>query len=523
MNKELISLNNWFLSRPKWLQIAATRLLQQSEVTEETIVEIAGLCRQEADGKISNDPCSFFSSAFSQSAVDNLRLCSVSDVEGINALAPKKPLEFGQSNFTVVYGNNGTGKSGYVRLFKHVCGARDLETLHPNVYVPGPVNQKASISYKQASTPKTHIWSGQEPCDDLGRIEIFDNSFGKIFVISEDEVCYEPPALTFFSSLIEVSEKVAAALDAETSQYPSKMPNFPYDKEGTPESNWFKSINPDTTTQDIDRYCKFDDTDESKLVQLQQRVAEKAPSDRARELRIQQKHVESLVEDALKHLEQLSDENCNHVIAARENWVRKKIDTETVAKSTLSSSELDGIGTDTWKELWEAAREYSNLVAYTDEEFPNISSGSRCVLCHQTLTEEAKERFISFENFVKGKFQKAETGAHQDYEASIQSINELPTSEVLETRIEAAFSLSEKIVKQVTEFFAELQNRKNRLIGDNYKTTLHKSLPSSTWIEQAKARSKELGCSAEKFEEDAKTDNREEIKENEGIFGSVTD
>ena len=164
------SLSKWFSERPQWLQIAATRLLQQSELTERDVSDLATLCQREADGKLPKTTCSFPATAFSQGAAGTLRLCSISDVEGVNALAPKKPLEFGKGNITIVYGNNGSGKSGYVRLLKHVCGARETGTLHRNVYKPGSAVQKACISFEQDGIPKSHTWSGQGICDDLNSV-----------------------------------------------------------------------------------------------------------------------------------------------------------------------------------------------------------------------------------------------------------------------------------------------------------------------------------------------------------------
>ncbi|HRV97360.1 MAG TPA: hypothetical protein P5201_02135, partial [Aminobacteriaceae bacterium] len=117
-------LSKWFSERPQWLQMAARKLLKQSELTEKDVSELATLCQQEVVEKLAKKTCSFPPFVFSQGVAGTLRLCSISDVEGVNALAPKKPLEFGKGNITIVYGNNGSGKSGYVRLLKHVCGAR---------------------------------------------------------------------------------------------------------------------------------------------------------------------------------------------------------------------------------------------------------------------------------------------------------------------------------------------------------------------------------------------------------------
>ena len=44
-----------------------------------------------------------------------VKLTQISDIKGIGALAPRKPLTFGDG-LTVVYGQNGCGKSSYVRI-----------------------------------------------------------------------------------------------------------------------------------------------------------------------------------------------------------------------------------------------------------------------------------------------------------------------------------------------------------------------------------------------------------------------
>jgi hypothetical protein len=60
------------------------------------IDEFTTLCQQEVDGRPFETTYPFSFSAFSQSTTSTLRLCSISDIEGVNALAPKKPLEFGR-------------------------------------------------------------------------------------------------------------------------------------------------------------------------------------------------------------------------------------------------------------------------------------------------------------------------------------------------------------------------------------------------------------------------------------------
>lgn len=506
------NLATWFSERPQWLQTAAIRLADRSEFTDKDISELASLCRQDADGKLPKKTYPFPDTMFSQGAASCLRLCSISEVEGVNALAPKKPLAFGNSNITIVYGNNGSGKSGYVRLLKHICGARDKGTLHCNVYKSGVTKQKACISFEQDGKPKTHNWFGQGICDDLSSVDIFDASFGKVFVDGENEVSYEPPVLSFFSILIDVCEKVSLALDDEATRHSSKKPDIPDDKKATPEGIWYKDISAKTTTQDIDKHCTFVSADESEIQTLQQRLAEQAPAEKAKQLRTQRQHIDILVQDAQKYLEQLSDENYRRILVAKKKLCLKKTALNAAAEKVFSGSELKGIGSDVWKELWEAARKYSISVAYKEVEYPNVASDSRCVLCQQTLSQEAKERLVSFEKFVKGEMQKAALDAAKEYEDASQTIDELPTSEMLQTRIDAAGFSQDGVASQVMDFFNQLQNRKKRLIAIDSEEAIPAPLLPPKWVEEANALSKNLAEAAVGYDEDAKNNNREEIK-----------
>ncbi len=361
---------------------------------------------------------------------------------------------------------------------------------------------------------KSHSWSGQGICDGLRSVDIFDTSFGRVFVSSEDEVSYEPPVLSFFSSLIEVSERVAGALDIKANRHQSKKPNMPADKKLTAEGIWYDGISAKATQKDIDKFCAFEDKEETEIQTLQQRLAEQAPAEKAKQLKKQKQHIDALVQDAQKYLGQLSDENCRRIIAAKKKSILKKDAADTAAEKVFSGSQLEGIGSDVWKGLWEAARNYSLSAAYKELHYPNVSDNSRCVLCHQSLSQEAKDRLTSFENFIKGEMQQAATNAAKEYETATQTVGDIPSPEPLKARLDATGIQQDEITSQVTKFFAQLQSRKEQLPlpGIDSEEEIPTSPPLPNWIEGVNARSKDLGKLAAKYEEDAKNDNRDEIK-----------
>lgn len=511
MSNVLGGVSFWFSERPKWLQIVALQLCGKSEVTEIDVNEFSELCLKEAAGELLKVPFEFPGLTEHQNFIGSLRLCSISNLEGINALAPTKPLEFGNKNISIVYGNNGSGKSGYIRLLKHICGARDIGRLLCNVYRQNSALQQAKILFKEDNTVQTCLWTGHGICDELRSIDIFDTSFGKVFANSDEEASYEPPLLSFFSLLIMVCEKVAAFLDTKADQIATKKISIPLDIKRTPEAIWYESINSLTSIRDIDKYCTFGNNEESAMQIYEKRFIEKDPCEIAKMLTKKKQYTDSIIDEAQKIFEQLSDENCQNIIEAKKIAVLKKAVADTAAEKVFSNSQFEGIGSDIWKELWKAAENYSISFGYKDVEYPNLLEGARCVLCHQILGQEAKDRLLSFKSFVKGETQEAARDAENKYKIACESVGELPAEESLKARIDAA-EIPEELSKKIHSFYFHLRKRRTELFEIGYKEDAIQHQPSEQWIEEARTYSTGLEAKIKQYDEDAKNNNRDKIR-----------
>ena len=383
--------------------------------------------------------------------------------------------------------------------------------LHRNVYAAAPGVQKALITYEKNGTTTCNDWTGQGFIDDLKSVDIFDTSFGRVFVNSEDEVSYEPPVLSFFSSLITICEKVSENLEAEVARHPSKKPTISFDLKTTSEGVWFDGISTKTTSTDVERNCSFTVENELEISELQQRLAEQAPSDKAKQLRKQKGHIDAIVQDAQKHINQLSDENCRRVIVAKREAALKKNAADEAAEQIFTDGNLEGIGSEVWKELWTAARNYSITSAYKDQEYPNVDDDSRCVLCQQILSPKAKARLLSFDEFVKGEMQKASFNATKEFNSALQAIDDVPTADLLKSRVDAA-GLHEEITVVMNDFFSGLQKRKDTLWSVESEDGLFPVTQKPAWIDEANQLSASCGERAENYEKDSLNDNRDDLR-----------
>ncbi|MGD0652591.1 MAG: hypothetical protein ABSA97_15865 [Verrucomicrobiia bacterium] len=188
---QLQELEAWFQERPKWLQDATRRLIQNGTLAEQDLTDLLAICTAEADGQAAQFSGLPAGALGVQDTTIPLRLESISDVQGINALCPDKPLTFGNTPLCIVYGQNGTGKSGYVRLLKHACGARNPGELLANIFKTGAQPQVAKLTYTENSENRTSIWADQ-PVAGLRGVDIYDTACGLVYVDQEKEVAFEP-------------------------------------------------------------------------------------------------------------------------------------------------------------------------------------------------------------------------------------------------------------------------------------------------------------------------------------------
>ena len=94
----------------------------------------------------------------------------------------------------------------------------------------------------------------------------------------------------------------------------------------------------------------------------------------------------------------------------------------------VSDTQLPGVGSTTWRVLWNAAREYSMSEAYPDTEFPPTREGDYCLLCQQPLNVEARHRLDHFERYISSKLEKDAQAAENNFKEARDKLVEFETN-----------------------------------------------------------------------------------------------
>jgi hypothetical protein len=126
----LLEILTWSTLQPLWQQDALRRLFVTGEIGPDDLGELTEICTARyglatAKAIPLDDQHLPIVEAESGAAVS---LTQLVHHNGVNALAAGQSVSFGP-RLTVVYGENGAGKSGYSRILKTACRSRAVESI----------------------------------------------------------------------------------------------------------------------------------------------------------------------------------------------------------------------------------------------------------------------------------------------------------------------------------------------------------------------------------------------------------
>ncbi len=509
MTTSIQELEKWFQDRPKWLQDSARRLIKNGTLVDKDYAELLSICLAESLGQsVSFSGIPSGTLVFAD-ATKPLRLESISDVKGINALAPSKPLEFGKTSLCIVYGRNGAGKSGYVRLLKHACGSRQPGELRGNIFSAANQPKSAVLTVSENGQTKTYQWNGLL-LPELNGVDIYDTACCLVYINDENEVAFEPWLLRFFTLLTNASITLSSRIQVQISGHVSKKPVLPEEYAQTSAAEWYGAINADTTKQDTDNKIDWEPEHEAELNELNKRLAETDPAAKAATLRRQKELLLELVTDLRKHVDCMSDDICKGFLIAKSDASTKRKAVDEDAVKVFAQAPLSGVGTESWRLLWDKARKYSEEHAYKSMPYPNMEDGARCVLCQRELDKESRDRFTSFEKFVKGELQQLALDAEQAFQTVAATFTEVPTVESLAVKMAAAGLEDDAIKSAVFDFAARLSNRNQTRVTATSQAEIS-ALPSCEILTRLEALATEREILAVTCDEDAKGQNRPQL------------
>lgn len=460
---------------PPWQRDAVRRLFQQEDgLSSNDYAELYALLKNAHNlpGTLGLTPEPLKSSHLPTSLHpdETVTITALRDLMYVNLIAPRQKLEFSPTGMTVIYGGNGSGKSGYTRVMKQACRARDQsEKVYPNAYDPDAqvFVSEAFFDIEINGMPKSLKWlSNSDSPSELATIAVFDSHCARAYLTAEQDVAYLPYGLDVIENLANiVLPELSSRLKDEIEGINIDRQPFDHLVGDTEVGQLISNLNHKTDAVKIKTLAALSKLETKRITELNKALAEADPILKAKELRLSAERLKALIkridsaqawirDDAITKLKELDAS----VIAANQ--------AEKQAAETLQSGEtlLAGTGEQTWKILFDAARRFSTEVAYPEYDFPHTTDGALCPLCQQKLND-AGNRLKRFEKYIQNDVAKVAEEKKNLIKREKEGIEQAELSIGLDKALKEELSYIDNEVVSIASTYQEcLEKRKTWIL-----------------------------------------------------------
>ncbi|MBO2604353.1 AAA family ATPase [Shewanella algae] len=476
----------WTESLQSWQRDACRRLFQQESALNETdLSELYALlkkdCGIESDDALLPIPLAKEHLPAELAPGEQVTLVALRDLQNVNQIPSDRILTFSEAGITVIYGGNGSGKSGYARVMKRACRARDQsEPVHPDANDPTASKRVPTAKFDVKVMGVSHEvdWARDTTSpDQLSSISVFDSKCARSYITAEQDVAYLPYGLDIIESLANrVLPKLSEMLESEINGIDvSKLP-FEHLLGDTEVGRVIENLSIKSNTETITSLGTITEGDIKRIAELENALKEGNPLAKAEESKRSMMRLKAFADKLAKPLVWVSSDAVEKLQKIHDEKISAE-DAEKKAADALCSGEelLPGTGEQVWKLLFDAARRYSTEVAYPGEEFPQSAEGKVCPLCQENLPESGANRLKRFDEYIQNDVAKSAEAARNKVEIAKAKIKAADLMIAADDALgEELKVLDDSILQVISDFQASIDSRREFML---------QCLETSKWAE----------------------------------------
>jgi energy-coupling factor transporter ATP-binding protein EcfA2 len=332
-------------------------------------------------------------------------LKTISGVAGVNKLAAGQTINFG-TNLTVLYGENGSGKTGYGRILKALGYSYD-----PSVSILGNIekareNKAAKIEYTVDGTDGEYQWDDTGKDENLSCISVFNNSCVSISLSESRGLLVSPIGFHLFNMVTDELNILSNLHQAEFDKYPLRYDWFEQLHPGTPQEQYISAIKNSSSIPKLEQLAKFTEKEQQLL---------DAKTEELKNLNkaLFETEIASLNVQSIELSQMIGAIAANAVIISKDIWEELvQLDKGIDALEKKASAGLNELGeknglqfyqSEEFKKFIKAADQYLKLLNI--DEYPD--SESKCLYCTQALaSEKSRELLASYKSIMNDNSQE---------------------------------------------------------------------------------------------------------------------
>ena len=433
----MATLQDWLEDKPHWVGDALHRAAMAGVAIEQDAIQVA-LRVQAANGieAAGTLECTQFDAASLIPALGGpatALLAAIGPLNNVDRLLPGQQLKFALDGMTVIYGESGSGKSGYARAARRLCTARVPIVLQSNIFAEDGEAPSVTFALKTGDgDPVSHTWSeGGDLPNACKHMSFLDTANAATYIEDKTEILFLPPEVQVLTILGQLYVLAAKHCHAEVERLT--------DQHGLPLGIDFKpttiagglvhrlttssAVEQLPTVDELRTASQWDVEAESQLERLRLEIAQ-GPVAQARSLRRLAAGLTKITDTFAEPLSKLNVDAVEAQAAMLADMKAAQLAADAFATERAGDFPLAQTGGDGWKQLFLLARQFAaeaSIVA-DGEAF---AEGDMCVLCQRPLDDEGARRMNAFDIFIEDATAEAVVQAKQKVDTRILQLQAL--------------------------------------------------------------------------------------------------
>lgn len=393
-------LAGWANSSDEWVCLLVSEVIATGRpVGDPTIEKAYELFRQEKalDPRVLPAVAELNIEARQDESAPPLTLTKLSEVHGVNALVAGEVIE-PHEGLTILYGENGTGKTGYSRIFKALANSRTADTILGNIETNTPENQSAKLEFKLGDAAQALTWAGERGVSPFTRMSIFDSPAVTTHVDADLDYVYIPASLALFNHVTAAIQAVTGKIDdAITALGPGGSGVLSRFQRGSTIYPQIEALGASTDLVDLKEKAVTGDDADQRLDVLNQVVAALRANTIGTQISAQ-KREQRVLKQASALAKTLLEFDATAYNTALTKRAQLATDYQTFRTELFAAADLPADPDATWSAFIEAGEAYQQHLVELD-----VHDADRCLYCRQALEGSARELLTRYSSFLEDK------------------------------------------------------------------------------------------------------------------------
>lgn len=403
---------DWLKNQQYWMQFSGNKILEGNPIDQPLIDETYSFFKEDYEltpKSTSRKDIEYNEVTTSKAVLKDTKLVSIKEIENVNALETNQEIPISK-NLTVIYGDNGAGKSGYIRLLNNAFfNSRGDKLLLPNVFNKTTKGSpKCSFVFNNGSDSYSREFPTDERCLEFSQFSVFDTQSVKVHLDGDNQLNFTPTGFEFFDKILVLFDALKTKLTQEIESHKPSNQFVIHFKNENIIKNQISTLSHQTNIEELKKNTEFGELDEKKLDELNSKLAE------LRSLNIKDKI--SSIDKLLSKLnnftlnqQSLLDLLTIDKIEYYKSLIQSYHDLKELSISegikSFEDFEIKNIGSSEWRNFIIAAKTYASQIANeSSDNYPN--DGDNCLFCLQPLNKKENILITAYWTFLKSEAEK---------------------------------------------------------------------------------------------------------------------